>query len=42
MRQHVPSDKVIEFINLDQREDSIRKAGRLKMPFYKPQYTPTR
>ena len=42
MRQHVPSDKVIEFINLDQREDSIRTAGRLKMPFYKPQYTPTR
>jgi len=42
MRQHVPSDKVIEFINLDQREDSIRTAGRLKMPFYKPQYTPKR
>ena len=42
MRQHVPSDKVIEFINLDQREDSIRTSGRLKMPFYKPQYTPKR
>ena len=42
MRQHVPSDKVIEFINLDQREDYIRTSGRLKMPFYKPQYTPKR
>ena len=42
MRQHVPSDKVIEFINLDQREDSIRTSGRLKMPFYKPQYAPKR
>ena len=38
MRQHVPSENVIEFINLDQREDSIRTAGRLKMPFYKPSY----
>ena len=38
LRQHVPSDKVIEFINLDQREDSIRTAGRIKMPFYHPQY----
>jgi lysophospholipase L1-like esterase len=38
MRQHVPSENVIEFINLDQREDSIRTAGRLRMPFYKPSY----
>lgn len=38
LRQHVPSQKVIEFINLDQREDSIRTAGRIKMPFYKPKY----
>ena len=38
LRQHVPSEKVIEFINLDQREDSIRTAGRIRMPFYKPQY----
>ena len=39
LRQHVPSDKVIEFINLDQREDSIRTAGRIKMPFYQPSYS---
>ena len=39
LRQHVPSVKVIEFINLDQREDSIRTSGRIKMPFYKPNYT---
>ena len=38
LRQHVPSEKVIEFINLDQREDSIRTSGRIKMPFYKPKY----
>ena len=38
LRQHVPSDKVIEFVNLDQKEDSIRTAGRIKMPFYQPQY----
>ena len=38
LRQHVPSEKVIEFINLDQHEDSIRTAGRIRMPFYKPQY----
>ncbi len=38
LRQHVPSDKVIEFVNLDQREDSIRTAGRIKMPFYQPEY----
>ena len=31
-------EKVIEFINLDQREDSIRTSGRIKMPFYKPKY----
>jgi len=38
LRQHVPSKDVIEFINLDQREDSIRTAGRIRMPFYKPKY----
>jgi lysophospholipase L1-like esterase len=38
LRQHVPSEKVIEFINLDQKEDSIRTAGRVKMPFYQPRY----
>ena len=38
LRQHVPSEKVIEFINLDQKEDSIRTSGRVKMPFYQPQY----
>ena len=38
LRQHVPSKEVIEFINLDQREDSIRTAGRIRMPFYKPKY----
>ena len=39
MRQHVPSEKVIEFINLDRTEDSIRTSKRLKMPFYQPMYT---
>lgn len=38
LRQHVPSEKVIEFINLDQKEDSIRTSGRIRMPFYKPPY----
>ena len=38
LRQHVPSDKVIEFINLDQKEDSIQTARRIKMPFYQPRY----
>jgi lysophospholipase L1-like esterase len=38
LRQHMPSEKVIEFINLDQKEDSIRTSGRVKMPFYQPQY----
>ena len=38
LRQHVPSEKVIEFINLDPREDSIRTSKRIKMPFYQPQY----
>ena len=38
LRQHVPSDKVIEFINLDQKEDSIQTARRIKMPFYQPDY----
>ena len=39
LRQRVPSEKVIEFINLDQNEDSIRTAGRIRMPFYKPPFT---
>ena len=38
LRQHVPSDEVIEFINLDQKEDSIQTARRIKMPFYQPEY----
>ena len=38
LRQHVPSERVIEFINLDPTEDSIRTSGRVKMPFYQPQY----
>ena len=36
LRQHVPSEKVIEFVNLDQKEDSIRTAGRIKLPTYNP------
>ena len=36
LRQHVPSDKVIEFINLNQQEDSIRTSGRIKLPSYNP------
>ena len=36
LRQRVPSDKVIEFVNLDQKEDSIRTAGRIKLPTYNP------
>lgn len=36
LRQHVPSDKVIEFVNLDWKEDSIRTAGRIKLPTYNP------
>ena len=36
LRQHVPSEKVIEFVNLDQKEDSIRTAGRIKLPSYNP------
>ena len=36
LRQHTPSDKVIEFVNLDQHEDSIRTAGRIKLPTYNP------
>ena len=36
LRQRVPSNKVIEFVNLDQREDSIRTAGRIKLPTYNP------
>ena len=36
LRQRVPSDKVIEFVNLDWEEDSIRTAGRLRLPVYDP------
>jgi len=36
LRQNVPSDKVIEFVNLDAKEDSIRTAGRIKFPSYNP------
>ena len=36
LRQHMPSEKVIEFVNLDQKEDSIRTAGRIKLPSYNP------
>ena len=36
LRQHVPSEKVIEFVNLDQHEDSLRTAGRIKLPTYNP------
>ena len=42
LRQHVSSEKVIEFINLDPKEDSIRTAGRIKMPFYQPRYVSMR
>lgn len=42
LRKHVPSEKVIEFINLDQKEDSIRTAGRIKTPFYQPRYNPVK
>ena len=36
LRQHVPGDKVIEFVNLDWKEDSIRTAGRVRLPIYNP------
>ena len=36
LRKHVPSDKVIEFVNLNDTEDSIRTAGRIKIPVYNP------
>ena len=36
LRQRVPSEKVIEFVNLDPTEDSIRTAGRIKLPIYNP------
>ena len=42
LRKHVPSEKVIEFINLDQKEDSIRTAGCIKTPFYQPRYNPVK
>ena len=38
LRKRVPSEKVIEFINLDQKEDSIRTSSRVRMPFYQPRY----
>ena len=38
LRQHVSSEKVIEFINLDSKEDSIRTSGRIKMPYYQPRF----
>ena len=38
LRQHVPSEKVIEFINLDAKEDSIRTSKRFKIPHYQPRY----
>ena len=34
LRQRVPSEKVIEFVNLDPEEDSIRTSRRIKLPFY--------
>lgn len=36
LRQHVSSEKVIEFVNLDQKEDSIRTSRRIKLPTYNP------
>ena len=36
LRQHVPSEKVIEFVNLDRVEDSIRTSKRIKLPTYHP------
>ena len=36
LRQNVPSEKVIEFVNLNQREDSIRTSRRIKLPTYNP------
>lgn len=36
LRQHVPSEKVIEFVNLDRVEDSIRTSKRIKLPTYNP------
>lgn len=34
LRQRMPSEKVIEFINLDKIEDSIRTSRRIKLPTY--------
>lgn len=42
LRRHVPSEKVIEFVNLDQKEDSIRTARRIKLPTYNPYGTKKR
>ena len=42
LRQHVPSEKVIEFINLDRTEDSIRTSRRIKLPAYNPYSVKTR
>ena len=38
LRQHVPSEKVIEFVNLDREQDSIRTSRRIKLPTYQPTY----
>jgi lysophospholipase L1-like esterase len=39
LRQRVPSEKVIEFVNLDPEEDSIRTSRRIKLPFYNPPFS---
>ena len=36
LRQHVPSEKVIEFINKDAKLDQFEKDGRVQIPFYNP------
>ena len=36
LRQHVPSEKVIEFINKDAKLDQFEKEGRVQIPFYNP------
>lgn len=36
LRQHVPSEKVIEFINKDAKLDQFEKDGRVEIPFYNP------
>ena len=39
LRQRVPSEKVIEFVNLDPMEDSLRTSRRIKLPIYNPPFT---